>query len=206
MENIHQALSFIPSYLRRQILEKGQLAEFPAGTELLREGQYVKVVPIVLNGLIKVSARFDKGELLLYYIKPVESCIMSFTAVIEEAPSRVFAVTEVPTEVILIPTLLVREWTQKYPAFNQLYFQQYHNRYNDLLSNIRHLLFDKLDQRLLHYLRQKAELKNTRVLHLHHREIATDLGTAREVITRLLKRLESEALVRQLENGKLEIL
>lgn len=202
---MNPSLSALPSYLRRELLEKGIRQSFPAGAELLREGQFVKVVPFVLNGLIKVYGRYEDREMLLYYIRPEETCIMSFTAVIENSPSTVFAVTEEPTEAILIPTDLVQEWTQKYPAFNLLYFQQYRRRYDDLIQTISHLVFEKTEQRLLHYLREQARLKNADRLRIRHREIARDLGTAREVVSRLMKKLEKMELVRQVEQGWIEV-
>lgn len=198
--------NFMPSYLRREILEKGIRQSFPANMEILKAGQFVKAVPFVLSGLIKVYAQFDEKDLLLYYIQAEESCIMSFTAIIENSPSQVYAVTEKPTETILIPTDLVQDWTRRYPAFNLLYFQQYHQRYDDLIQTISHLVFDNTEQRLLHYLREQADLKQTAKLNLHHREIARDLGTAREVVSRLLKKLEKADVVRQVEQGWIEIL
>ena len=198
--------SAIPSFLRRDILEKGILRAFPAQTEILREGQYVKAVPFVLSGLIKVYGKFEERDLLLYYIQPEESCIMSFTAIVENMPSQVFAVAETDTEAILIPNRLVEDWIGRYPAFNRFYFHQYHQRYEDLLGTIQNLLFSSLDRRLRAYLLEQARLKSTRRLHIHHREIAEDLGTAREVISRLMKKLEQEGVVRQAEQGWIEVL
>lgn len=198
--------STIPSFLRREILEKGTRRAFPAQTEILREGQYVKAVPFVLSGLIKVYGRFEERDLLLYYIQPEESCIMSFTAIVENTPSQVFALAETATEAVLIPNSLVEEWIARYPAFNRFYFHQYRQRYEDLLSTIQNLLFARMDQRLKAYLLERARLKNTRRLNIHHREIAEDLGTAREVVSRLMKKLEQEGVVRQAEQGWIEIL
>ncbi|MCO6489570.1 MAG: Crp/Fnr family transcriptional regulator [Phaeodactylibacter sp.] len=196
----------VPSFLRREILEKGTRRAFPAQTEILREGQYVNAVPFVLSGLIKVSARFEARDLLLYYIQPEESCIMSFTAIVENMPSQVYAVAETATEAVLIPNSLVEEWIGRYPAFNRFYFHQYRQRYEDLLGTIQDLLFARLDQRLKAYLVEKARLMNTRRLNIHHREIAEDLGSAREVISRLMKKLEQEGVVRQAEQGWIEVL
>lgn len=198
--------SNVPSFLRREMLEKGTRRTFPAQTEILREGQYVKAVPFVLSGLIKVYGKFEERDLLLYYIQPEESCIMSFTAIVENMPSQVFAVAETDTEAILIPNRLVEDWIGRYPAFNRFYFHQYHQRYEDLLGTIQNLLFSSLDRRLRAYLLEQARLKSTRRLHIHHREIAEDLGTAREVISRLMKKLEQEGVVRQAEQGWIEVL
>ncbi|MCB0549442.1 MAG: Crp/Fnr family transcriptional regulator [Phaeodactylibacter sp.] len=198
--------SKVPSFLRREILEKGIRQAFPVQTEILREGQYVRAVPFVLTGLIKVYAKFEERDLLLYYIQPEESCIMSFTAIVENMPSQVFAVAETATEAVLIPNSLVEDWIGRYPAFNRFYFHQYRQRYVDLLGTIQDLLFARMDQRLKAYLLEKARLMKTRRLHIHHREIAEDLGSAREVISRLMKKLEQEGVVRQAEQGWIEVL
>ncbi|MDV7394470.1 Crp/Fnr family transcriptional regulator, partial [Arthrospira platensis SPKY1] len=133
--------------LEQAVRGQGILKTFEPGTELLREGQYIQVVPLVLSGLIKVTSSFEDRELLLYYIEPAQSCVMSFMAVMEEAPSQIQAVTEVATTALLLPAGAVREWVRKYPAFNQLFIHQFQLRYNDLLDTIRQLLFGKLDQR-----------------------------------------------------------
>lgn len=179
--------------------------DIPQGAEILREGQYIKVVPIVLNGLIKVFTRHEDKELLLYYIKPNESCIMSFSASLKNDPSRVFAITEEDTTALLLPVDKVSKWITQYPDINTLFFQQYNLRYSELLNTIHHVLFDKMDKRLYDYLLEKSELKNSKVLKIAHRQIANDLGTAREVISRVMKKLEHHGKVKQHTNS-IEIL
>lgn len=203
---IERKLGFFPIELRRAIAEAGTLHTIPPDTEILREGQYVKVIPIVIEGLIKVLSRFEERELLLYYIQPEESCIMSFAAVLENTPSRIYAITEESSKILLLPSQRINEWIRQYPTLNLLFYQQYRKRYEDLLQTVQSLLFDSMDTRILHYLKEKAHLKNTRQLELRHREIAAELGTAREVVTRILKRLEQDGTVRQLPGGIIEIL
>ena len=183
----------------------GILKEFPAGTELLREGQYVKVIPIVFDGLVKVMGCFDDKDLLLYYIRPKESCIMSFSAILDNTPSKILAITEEDTTALLLPSQSIEKWVRDFPAFNRLFYQQFHQRYEDMLQTIRALFYDRLDQRLLSYLRQKAALKGHSVMTVRHWEIASDLGSAREVVSRLLKKLEMEGHIRQLPHGQIEV-
>lgn len=202
---IHRHFPFLPDALRREMDAEGMLKSFTAGEELLREGQYVKVIPIVFEGLIKVIAHFEDKELLLYYIQPKESCIMSFSAVLDNTPSKIAAITEEPTLALLLPNRAVEKWVREFPAFNRLFYQQYNQRYEDMLLTIRSLVYEKMDQRLLAYLRQKSELKGTKNLSLRHWEIASDLGSAREVVSRLLKKLESEGFIRQHPHGRIEI-
>lgn len=171
--------------------------EFEKETELVREGQYIKVIPLVISGLIKVFTRFEDKELLLYYIKPNESCVMSFSAGINEAPSKIFAITEEDSHVLLIPVEKLSKWMKDFPDFNSLFYTQYNLRYADLLSTINSLLFEKLDKRVYDYLKEKATISHKNPLKISHRQIANELGTAREVISRIMKKLEAEGKVKQ---------
>ena len=195
----------LPHTLREELLSRGVLQHFEAQSPLLRKGQYVKVIPIVLRGLVKVYSRYGERELLLYYIEPEESCIMSFWAGFSEEPSQVFAQTEEASDLLLLPTSGIREWLRAYPAFGSLFFEQYAKRYSELLETIHHILFNKLDVRLYEHLCEKSRLKNTLMLSMSHQQLADELGTVREVISRTLKKLESDALVRQ-SGHRIEIL
>ena len=201
MNNLPKALSHINTELAKEIMAVSVVKEIPQDTEILKEGQYVKVIPIVIDGLIKVFSRHEEKELLLYYIKPDESCIMSFSASLRNDPSKVFAITEEDTTVLLIPSDKAAKWTQQSPDFNSLFFQQYNVRYSDLLDTIHHVLFDKMDKRLYDYLRSKSELTLKNPMKISHRQIANELGTAREVISRVMKKLEHEGKVRQHSNS-----
>ncbi len=196
-----KAFEKLPKQLVDEILKLSIRKEIPKNTEILREGQYVKVIPIVITGLIKVFSRFDEKELLLYYIKPNESCIMSFTSGINNEPSKIHALTEEDTTALLIPTEKVNHWIKEYPEFSFLFFKLYNLRYTDLLDTISQVLFNKMDKRLFDYLTKKVELTNTQILKISHRQIANDLGTAREVISRVMKKLENENKVEQLGNS-----
>ncbi|HLP65421.1 Crp/Fnr family transcriptional regulator [Flavobacterium sp.] len=171
--------------------------EVKKDTELLREGQFIKVIPLVFSGVIKVFTRHEDKELLLYYIKPNESCIMSFSAGINNQPSKIYAVTEEDSHLLLIPTEKLGQWTKKFPDFNSLFFLQYNLRYSDLLDTINSLLFDRLDKRVLDYLKEKVDVTQHNPLKISHRQIASELGTAREVISRIVKKLEMEGKVKQ---------
>ena len=118
-----------------EIMATSTTKEIPRDTEILREGQYVKVIPIVEKGLIKVFTRKEEKELLLYYIKPNESCIMSFAASLKNEPSKVFALTEEDTTALLLPADKVSRWIKQFPDINTLFFHQYNIRYGELLMS-----------------------------------------------------------------------
>ena len=188
----------LSSQLASLIIENSSIVEIPENIEVMREGQYVKAVPIVTSGLVKVFTRHEDKELLLYYIQPGESCIMTFDACLKNAPSKVYATTEKKSEVLLMPTENVFRWMKEYPELNSLFFLQYNIRYNELLNMINQLLFEKMDSRILEYLKAKMKLTGKNQLKISHRQIANDLGTAREVVSRVIKKLENEGKVNQL--------
>lgn len=197
MEFDHKILSFLEPELVSKILTGSSIKEFPKGTEILREQQYVKVLPIVINGLVKVYSRFDEKELLLYYIEPDQSCVMTFYAALKNTPSKVNAITEEDSKLLLIPVHLLPNWLKEYPDFNELFYNQFNLRYSELLETIGHLLLDRMDKRLYDHLKKKLELTNSDSITMSHNQIAHELGTAREVITRVLKKLETDGKVLQ---------
>lgn len=192
--------SFEPDLLAA-VATEGMLKEVPAGVEILREGQYVRSVPIVLEGLVKVFTRQQEKELLLYYIGSAESCIMSFSAGLSSAPSRIFAFTEEASLLLLLPSDKLSGWIKQYPSLNELFFRQYNLRYTEMLDTINALLFGKMDHRIYQYLVDRSRLRGEKILDLRHKQIAAELGTAREVVTRVLKRLEQEGKIRQVPGG-----
>jgi CRP/FNR family transcriptional regulator len=198
---LDQYLPFLPFDLRKDLAAHAEVAEVPAGKGLLQEGQYVRVIPIVLEGLVRVYTQVEDRELLLYYIRPRESCVMSFSAIINNDRSRIDATAEEDSTLLLLPSEKVQEWVRNHPRLNELFFQQYNMRYNELIDTIHHLLFNRLDQRLYAYLREQANLKGPGPLQIRHRKIAQDLGTAREVVTRTLRKLETEGRISLTENG-----
>ena len=205
MEINKKLLSFLKPELVDLILKESSIKEIQKGTEILREQQYVKVLPIVLEGLVKVYSKFDKKELLLYYIEPSQSCVMSFYAALKNTPSQVFAQTEENSKIILIPVQYLPIWLKEYPEFNELFFNQYNLRYSELLNTISHLLLDKMDKRLYDHLKRKAELIGNTSIRMSHSQLANELGTAREVISRVMRKLENEGKVEQ-NSGEIVII
>jgi CRP/FNR family transcriptional regulator len=198
-------LSSLKPDLVDKILKESTIKEFPKGTEILREQQYVKVLPIVIDGLIKVYSRFDEKELLLYYIQSSQSCVMTFYAALKNTPSKVFATTEEDSKVLLLPVQHLTNWLIEYPDFNELFYNQFNLRYTELLDTIGHLILDRMDKRLYDHLKKKLELTNRNSIRMSHNQIANELGTAREVITRVLKKLEIDGKILQL-SGEIRII
>lgn len=196
-DTIRQNLTFLERELVDQIVAYSQVELFDTDTVLIRDGQYLKHLPLIIFGTIKVYSQSDNKELLLYYIKPSQSCIISFAAINYNEPSKVFAVTTERSKILLLPSSKVSGWKNEFPRFNQLFLDLYHTRYLDLLETINQLVFSSLDKRLIAYLKRHLADNPNQVLKLKHHEIARDLGTAREVISRILKKLEKEGLIEQ---------
>ncbi|WP_397446377.1 Crp/Fnr family transcriptional regulator [Polaribacter sp. R77954] len=205
MDIDYRFLSFLDSGLANEIMETSTIKNISKGTEILREEQYVKVLPIVINGLVKVYSKFNDKELLLYYIATKESCIMTFYAALKNTPSKVFAVTEEDSKILLLPVNQLATWLKKYPDFNILFYNQFNLRYSELLDTIGHLLLDKMDKRLYLHLKKKMDLTGNSSIKMSHNELASELGTAREVISRTLKKLELENKVTQ-HAGRIKII
>lgn len=187
--------------LQEEMAQVAVFMRFPAGAEILHEGQYIKMIPFVMKGLVKVFTSKEDKELLLYYIQANESCIMTFGAGLRNEPSKIAAYTEEDTTLILFPVEQVQKWVRTYPGFNQLFYGQFSTRYNDLVDTISQVVFEKVDTRLFTFLREKARVTGQTTLKISHRQIAQEMGTAREVISRIMKRLEEEGKVKQLPGG-----
>lgn len=196
-EAIEKRFGYLEKELLEELIQVAPIKTFPPHTELIREGQYVKVIPIVLKGLLKVYTQFEEKELLLYYVQPEQSCIMSFSSVVNGDTSKIFALTEEESTLLLIPSEKIDEWIRVYPSINKLFYKQYDLRYAELVETIHQMLYFKLDRRLLDYLTEKVRVTGKNPLKLSHKEIANDLGTAREVVSRLVKKFEKQNILKQ---------
>ncbi len=189
--------------LEEAILTRCEIHSFPESAVLLQEGGFVKFVPLVLEGIIKVYAEDEQGnEILLYYISPGESCIMSATYCLRNEKSKIKAVVEEPARVLLVPASLAGDFNRRHVGWNEFFYGLFQNKYNDLIHIISLITSSTKDNRLIDYLHKKAEIKSSKTLNITHQEIADDLGATREVISRLLKKLENEGLIR-LERRKI---
>ena len=178
---------------------------FDQNIVLLSEGAYIKQIPLLLEGQIRVRKTDDNGkEILLYHISPGESCILSITSSLNEKTSKAEALAEVPSRVILVSSEKVRYWMDHYPSWRKFVIKLYYERLEQLLTLVDHIAFRSLDARLLENLKEKQHISGN-VLLITHQQLADELGTVREVITRLLKHLEEQGKIKTLR-GKIEIL
>ncbi len=174
-----------------EILEVGKLVEVPAGETIMDIGQYIRSIPLLLSGAIKVLREDDEGdELLLYYLEQGETCSVTMACCMGQTKSEIRAITETETKMVMVPVQKMEEWMAKYKGWRNYVFESYHNRLNELLQTVDSIAFKNLDQRLVDYLQKKVEVTNDNRIRNTHQEIAYDLHTSRVVVSRLLKKLE----------------
>jgi CRP/FNR family transcriptional regulator, anaerobic regulatory protein len=193
--------SFLEKPLQEEISGIGILKTFQTNETLIREGQFITSFPLVLSGLIRITRNNDDGnELLLYYLKPNEVCAMSLTCCMTNLTSNVKAVAEETTEVILLPVEMLDNWMCKYPGWKQFVMQTFQNRFRELINAIDSIAFLKLDERLIRYLTDRYKQTGIAKTRETHQDLALKLNTSREVISRLLKKLENDGKIKLSRN------
>lgn len=165
--------------------------EYEAGSIILNENSHIRSIPIVTKGTLKVIRTEEDGrEILLYYIKAGESCIMSFLGGLHNETSKVKAEVEEDAEILFLPVDKVSLFIKEYPQWLDYIFRLYHKRFEELLEIVNAIAFKKVDERMLALLNKKTELTGNKTLNITHEQLANELGTARVVVSRLLKQLE----------------
>lgn len=185
--------SLFESSLIAEIEEKSMLFSATAGQELIRSGQPIKVVPMILSGTLKVSRINDEGqELLLYYAKQGEGCAMTYSCGMMSIPSQVEGSAEEDLTMACIPVNVMDEWMLKYPSWKKFVLTTIVREFMDVVKSVDEVTFKKMDDRLVNYLKEKSKITGSSLVNLSHQQIADDMGTNRVVISRLLKKLEND--------------
>ena len=175
---------------------KARMISAKEGAVILDIGQTVRSIPLLLQGVLKITRIDEQGkELLLYYLHANESCAMTFTCCMQQYPSEVKASAESDVEYLAVPVSAMDEWLTKYPSWKSFVMRTIRSRFNELLNAIDQLAFQKLDERIEHYLKEKSRSTRSTLINPSHEQIANDMASSREVISRLLKRLENEGKV-----------
>jgi CRP/FNR family transcriptional regulator len=192
--------------LLEELSQIGNYMELDEGHVIMRPGGYIRTVPIVLTGSIKILRPDDEGrEALLYYLGGMDSCAMSLTCCLDRKKSEILAITEEKTTLITIPVEKIEEWMCKYSTWRQFVFLTYQRRFEDLLNAIDEIAFHKLDERLLSLLQRKSKQTKNKTIVITHEVLAGELATSREVVSRLLKQLEKLGKVK-LSRNKIELM
>jgi len=196
IEPIHKLFSQLEPDLLIQIEKQGTIKEIPAGVILMRTGQFVKSTMLVLEGMIKIFRESEEGnEFLMYYLQPGEACAITLVCASKMEASKVMAKTTEDTTVLMIPIQVMDEWMSKYKSWYYFVLETYRNRFEELLLLLDQVAFRNMDERLLFYLQRHTEINHTRKIQLSHQQIADELNSSREVISRLLKKMEQRNIV-----------
>jgi CRP/FNR family transcriptional regulator len=177
--------------LINEIVQVGTFKEVSEGYKLIEIGDYLRGMPLLISGVIKILREDEDGdELLLYYLEKGDTCSMTMACCMGDTKSEIRAIAETDAKLIMVPIKKMEEWTTKYKSWRNFVFNSYHERLNELLSTLDSIAFQKMDERLIGYLKEKARVNQDDIINNTHQEIAYDLHSSRVVISRLLKKLE----------------
>jgi CRP/FNR family transcriptional regulator len=177
--------------LLEEIEEVGIPLNFQEGQKIMEIGEYIKGMPLLLSGVIKILREDDDGdELLLYYLERGDTCSMTMACCLGDTQSEIRAIAETDVSLVIVPIRKMEEWIAKYRSWRNFVFESYHNRLNELLTTIDSIAFMNMDQRLIEYLKEKVRINQSNIIKNTHQEIAYDLHSSRVVMSRLLKKLE----------------
>lgn len=187
--------TFEPDLLK-EMYQFGEVKYFQEGDVIMDYGKYIRMMPLIIKGTIKVFRMDENGkEILLYYLSSTESCSMAYSCCMEAKKSEVKAIAEDNVELLAIPHMKLDEWLCKYPTWKNYIMHSFNERFLELLKTIESIAFHKLDERLIAYLKEKQRLSGSSVIKASHYLIADELATSRVVISRLLKQLENEGRI-----------
>ena len=201
----HYSALFEPALLE-EINEVAVVTEVQEGQDLINPGQYIKSMPLLLSGSIKIMRPDTNGdELLLYHLEKGDTCAMTMSCCIGDAKSEIHAVAETAAKLLMIPVGKMEEWSGKYKTWRNFVFSSYHSRMMEMLESIDNIAFNRMDERLEIYIQNKTALLKSKHLYTTHKEVAADLHTSRVVISRLLKKMEKDQKIK-LHRSYIEVL
>ncbi|HOO11005.1 MAG TPA: Crp/Fnr family transcriptional regulator [Cyclobacteriaceae bacterium] len=198
-------ISFTEPRLQEEILANGNMITAGKGDVIIREGQYLNFMPIVIGGLIRVYQEKDDREILLYYVGPGQTCMMSLSSAYFDYNSTANGMAMEPSEVLVLPAHLIADWQLRYPSWNKFIIQTFKSRYDELLSSFTNVAFKPVHLRIEEYLNQRAKDLGLSEIQISHQSLANELGTTRVVVSRILKQLEIDEKVR-LRRGSIQVL
>lgn len=188
---IKQKFPLFEEGLIQDLLQHGSLKTFEEDQQLMRTGQYFTSTILILDGLVKLYREGEEGEeFFMYYIQPGQACALSMICAAKNETSQVMAKALSTTHVLMIPIQLMDEWMRKHRSWYYFVLETYRSRFEELLLVVDNIAFKAMDERLVFYLKKNQQTLNSNTLHVSHQVIANELNTSREVISRLLKKLE----------------
>ena len=193
---LFRALDIVEEELKKEVLDVGVIEQVPKDSFIVEQQKYIKWLALVISGKVRVWQENEDREILLYYVHPIQTCVMSLSATFRDCKSVVNAKTEEDTTLIKIPVRFAKEWNFQYKSWNKFTTNAFIHSYEDLLLAYKNLAFNKVDQRLIKYLKSVRIQNNTPFIKLSHSQLAKEIGTTREVISKTLKQLEHSGIVK----------
>jgi CRP/FNR family transcriptional regulator, anaerobic regulatory protein len=179
---------------------------FATGDVLMKMGQYIKHTVLVLSGKIKIYREGDDGgEFLMYYIHSGQACAISMICASKNETSQIMAKVDEDAELLMIPLKLMEKWMLDHKTWYQFVIDTYRSRFEDVLEVVENIAFKAMDDRLVFYLKRHQDANGSKIINLSHQDIANDLGSSREVISRLLKKMEQFGMLK-LNRNQIELL
>ena len=198
--------SVFPQFTNKELIQdiakKAKLMEFEEDEIIIDPGMPIPFVPLIISGSLRVLKQDEKTghELLLYYLKAGETCATSLSCCMHKGVSEVEVVSEENSVLLGIPIEYLDKWTQDYPEWRDFIMMTYQKRFDELLETINSIAFSQLDERLIKHLKELSSIQKTKSVSTSHQEIATNLNSSREVISRLLKQMEKREMVKLSRN------
>ncbi len=200
MEQLDKLRKMFPGLETPLLLEfeqHGRVLQVPEGDMIMDVGLPIRDIPVVTQGMVKVFRDDNEDhELLLYYLEPGEACASSLICATGARKSKIRAVAMEPTTILALPIDKMDEWVKKYPSWYKFVLQAYQDKFEELLDTVDSIAFSHMDERLERHLQQLSLAKNSRLLEITHQQLAQELGTRREVVSRLLKVMENEGKIK----------
>ncbi|MCH6202043.1 Crp/Fnr family transcriptional regulator [Aquiflexum sp. LQ15W] len=188
--------SFSEPELQAEILKHAKFLKANKGDILIKEGQYLNFLPIVIDGLLRVYQQNEDREILLYYVGPEQTCMMSLSSAYFDYYSTANGIAMEPSEILVLPAHLIAEWQLKYPSWNKFIINTYKSRYDELLNAFGSVAFKPIHVRVKEYLTEYVKNEGSNKIPISHQTLANELGTTRVVISRILKQMEQKKLVK----------
>lgn len=170
--------------------------EVKEGGSIIKIGEFIKSTPLITKGLLKIVRQDDEGhEILLYYLDGGNTCVMTVTCCMKQEKSKIKAIAEIDTHLLLVPFHYMDEWMKNFRSWRDFILQTYSTRFEEMLATLDSVAFESLDSRLLRYLSEREHALNTDEFHITHQQIAQELNSSREAVSRLLKKLETKGQI-----------
>lgn len=206
-QSLEMVFPSLEKELVQEIIDKGEMKKFAPDETLVKTGQYFRSILLIVDGLVKVYREDQQGdEFFIYYLQPGQACALSIKCQARNETSQVMAKAVTETSVITVPIACMDEWMQKYKSWYHFVMDTYRYRIEELLETIDDIAFRNMDDRLLSYMKREQEIHNSSILTINHTEVAEELNSSREVVSRLMKKVSEKGMIRLLKNQQVEIL